>query len=358
MRPVFRLPMCSALGVIVLLAVPAATQAAQKSVDMGTPRASQRAFLRIGTDVNDFFPHRVTIRAGDRVRFVPTALHTVNLPARGGGKLPLILPTGQKVAGAVDAAGAPFFFNGQDQVGFNPRLLTSNFGKRRTYTGSSQVLSGLPLARRPQPMTVRFPRTGTFRYFCDLHLGMTGIVRVVGSRRRVPSAREDRASVREQVASTLRTARSLVRNSRQPANTVDVGLEGRGRANFFGFAPARLTVPTGTTVTFREGARSETHTATFGPGNPASEPTSYLGQIAGSLESPAFDPRAVYPSDPGPAAPFTPTYHGNGFWNSGALDRDPGTPLPTSNTVRFSAPGTFTVYCLIHPFMRGTVTVQ
>jgi plastocyanin len=358
MRPVPRLPTCSVLGLILLLVVPAAAQAAQKSVDMGLPRASQRAFQSSLADVNDFFPHRVTIRAGDTVRFVPTGFHTVNLPARGGGKLPLIIPTGQKVAGAVDAAGAPFFFNGLDQVGFNPRLLTSNFGKRRTYTGRSQVLSGLPLARRPQPMTVRFDRTGTFRYFCDLHLGMTGVVKVVGSDDDVPSAREDRATLRDQVASTLRTARSLVRNSTQPANTVDVGLGGAGRVSFFGFAPARLTVPTGTTVTFREGDRSETHTATIGPGNPETQPSSYLGQLAGSLESPTFDPRAVYPSDPGPAAPFTPTFHGNGFWNSGAMDLDPGTPLRTSNTVRFSAPGTYEVWCLIHPFMRGTVTVQ
>jgi plastocyanin len=50
--------------------------------------------------------------------------------------------------------------------------------------------------------------------------------------------------------------------------------------------------------------------------------------------------------------------HGNGFWNSGALDRVSATPLPQASQVTFGAPGTFTYYCLIHPFMKGTVVVQ
>jgi plastocyanin len=33
-------------------------------------------------------------------------------------------------------------------------------------------------------------------------------------------------------------------------------------------------------------------------------------------------------------------------------------PLPSSNTVTFGAPGTYTYYCMIHPFMKGTVVVQ
>ena len=53
-----------------------------------------------------------------------------------------------------------------------------------------------------------------------------------------------------------------------------------------------------------------------------------------------------------------PTLHGNGFWNSGALDTVSATPLPKSASVKFDTPGTYTYYCLIHPFMRGTITVQ
>ena len=32
--------------------------------------------------------------------------------------------------------------------------------------------------------------------------------------------------------------------------------------------------------------------------------------------------------------------------------------LPESSSVKFDTPGTYKYYCLIHPFMVGTVTVQ
>jgi plastocyanin len=359
MRSGLRRSACAALGVTVGLGLPAVADAAEKTVNMGVPRASQKAFQNLGADVNDFFPHRVTVHVGDTVRFVPSGFHTVDLPGRRTSKLPLIVPTGQPISGSLDAANAPFFFNGQPALGFNPQLFASLFGKRRNYDGRRVVESGLPLARNPRAMTVRFTRAGTFRYFCDVHYAMTGLVSVLRADRPVPSARADRATVRTQLASTLRTARNLVQSARPPANTVEVGLEGAGRVSFFGFVPQKLTVPVGTTVTFRERARTETHTATTGPGNPESQPTSYLGQIAASLEGQVFDPRAVYPSDPVPAAPLTTTFHGNGFWNSGAIDLDPATPtVRPSNTVLFAGPGTYEVYCMIHPFMHATITAQ
>lgn len=354
-----RRPICAALGITFLLAAPGVAQAAERTVDMGPPRSAQREFQSRLTDVNDFFPHTTTINVGDRVRFVPQGFHTANLPARGGGRVPLIIPNGQKVAGSVDAAGVPFFFNGLDALGFNPQLLRSLFGRRVSYSGARAVNSGLPLAQRPRPMTVRFTRAGSFRYFCDVHPGMTGNVRVRRSGRSTPSARQHAAAVRRQIARTLRTARALRRATTAPAGIVNVGLQGRGGVTLFDFVPKQLTVPVGTTLTFRNPARSEVHTATTGPGDPEREPNSYLGQIAASLESPAIDPRALYPSDPPPAiVSLSPTLHGNGFWNSGALDLDRSTPLPPSRAVRFGAPGVYQVWCMIHPFMRGTVTVQ
>ena len=41
------------------------------------------------------------------------------------------------------------------------------------------------------------------------------------------------------------------------------------------------------------------------------------------------------------------------------MDRSSTTPaLPSSNAVTFAAPGTYQFYCLIHPFMHATITVQ
>jgi plastocyanin len=346
------------LAAVALAALPTAAQAATKTVDMGVPRASQKAFQSASSDVNDFFPHRVTIHVGDRVRFVPSGFHTVDLPGRRTSKLPIFTTLTGTVSGVADAGGAPFWFNGQKTVGFNPLLLPSNFGKRRSYTGAKAILSGLPLASKPKAMTVRFTRTGTFRYFCDVHLGMTGIVRVVGAGRSVPPAAADRATVRRQLATTLRTARALPKGPAPPSGTVDVGREGTGKVTLYAFVPSSLTVPTGTTVTFRMNARTEVHTATTGPGDPENQPASYLGQIEAGLQTPVVDPRAAYPSDPpGALAALTPTLHGNGFWNSGGLDEDTSTPLPPANRVTFAAPGTYQVFCLIHPFMHATVTV-
>jgi plastocyanin len=351
-----------ALGLTLALAVPVAAQAATKSVDMGVPRAAQKSFGPTSSDVNDFFPHKVTIHVKDTVRFVPTGFHTVDFGGKRTQKLPIITPLNiAPIAGVVDAAGQPFWFNGQRQLGFNPTLLRSGFGKRFSYDGSKAVLSGLPLTNKPKPMSVRFTKTGTFRYFCDIHPGMTGLVKVVKSSSSVPSTKADANTVQNQVNSTLKTAKSLSKsNPTVPANTVDVGLQGKGNVTFLGFKPAALTVPTGTTVNFRMAASTEIHTATAGPGDPEKQPSSYLGQIEAGFQGAVLDPRGVYPSQPpGTLGVLTPTLHGNGFWNSGGLDEDPATAtVPPNSTVTFGAPGTYALFCMIHPFMKVTVTVQ
>ena len=67
----------------------------------------------------------------------------------------------------------------------------------------------------------------------------------------------------------------------------------------------------------------------------------------------------MYPSEaPGTGATLTPALHGNGFWSTGAMDTASGSPLTSSNAVRFGAPGKYDFYCMIHPFMKATVTVQ
>jgi len=350
---------CPVLGVTLVLAIPTAAVAAQKDVSLGPPTSAQKALQPTLSDVNDFFPHEVRIHVGDKVRFVPSGFHTVDLPGRRTRKLPVITPAAQTITGVVDAAGAPFWFNGQTQVGFNRQLLTSAFGKSRSYDGSKGVLSGLPLAQRPKRMTVTFKKAGTFRYFCDVHPGMTGTVRVVSSKATVPTAAQDRRTVSRQVATTLATAKALAKTPAPGNNTVDIGAQGKGKVTFFGFIPSTLTVPHGTTVTFRMNASTEIHTATIGPGNPENEPQSYLGQIEAGFQGPLLDPRGAFPSDPpGALAALTPVFHGNGFWGSGALDEDSTTrTVPPSSAVNFAAAGTYQVFCLIHPFMHATVNV-
>jgi plastocyanin len=351
-----------AAGITLAFAVPAGAWASTKQVYMGTPRAVQKTFnQKYGIDVNDFFPHSITVHVGDSVRFVPDGFHSVDLPPKGGEDLPLFVPTGQKVASALDAAGNPFWFNGQDQIGFNPQLANPNtllFGKRATYRGTGRLDTGVPVVQNPKPATIRFTKTGTFKYLCDVHPGMKGTVRVLPTSSRAPSAKSDAKVVKRMIARDLAIGKQLPKNT-VPPGVVDVGEGGHFGVEYFNFLPKSLTVPAGTTINFQMSTLSrETHTATAGPGNPETEPNSYLGKLAASLEAPVPDPASIYPSDlPPTPASLTPSSHGNGFWSSGAIDNEADTAPPPGNSVRFSAPGTYQIYCLIHPFMHGTITV-
>jgi plastocyanin len=341
------------------LALPAAAHAKTKTVRMGPPAATAKTLQASATDANAYFPSTVTINVGDTVKFEPGGFHTADIPKKGDGMLPLLGPNGSKVAGSTDAAGAAFWFNGQDNVGFNPELLASNFGKKLTYTGAKRIESGLPLAPKPKPMSVKFTKAGSYTVYCDIHPGMKGTVKVLKKGAKVPTAAQDKAAVRKQAAAAVKNAKGLATAS-QPANTVSVGVAAKGGLEYFGMVPANLNVARGTTVKFQMSKGTyEAHTATFGPGDPEKEPQSYLGTIAASFAgAPVIDPRGVYPSEqPGTIASLSPTLHGNGFWNSGGLDRDSASPLPDSASVKFDTAGTFTYYCVIHPFMRGTVTV-
>jgi plastocyanin len=327
-------------------------------VTIGPSAGAEQTFNRAGGDVNDFFPHGTTIHAGDAIRFKPSQFHTVDFPAKGGKPLPLIVPAGT-VSGSLDAAGAPFWFNGQANPQFNPALAKGSYGKKLTYTGARRVESGLPLAPKPKPFTIKFPKAGTYTFYCDVHPGMTGKVRVVSKKHTIPSAKADKKALAAQVSRDLKTLKGLA-NTTVPANNVSVGASGKNGVELFAMLPATQTVAVGTTVKLSMSARSfDDHTATFGPGDPQNQPTSYLGKLAQGFQSPPFLPEAVYPSDlPGTAGSLAPTSHGNGFWNTGVMDASSATPLPSSGSVTFTAPGTYQFYCLIHPFMHGTITVQ
>lgn len=347
-------------AVVVAGALPVSAGAATRTVTMGPAGKNAKSIQALGSDANDFFPHATTIHVGDSVKFVPGGFHTVEFPAKGKDPAQLLVPNGTKVSGVNDAAGAPFWFNGLDNYSFNPALLSTKYGKTITFNAKKGVQSGLPLAPKLKPMTVKFTKAGTFTYFCTVHAGMQGSVKVVKASKRIPSAKGHAAKVKAQVARDLKIAKALPK-SNVPAGVVDVGVAGKHGVEFFGMSPAKVTIGVGQSLQFRMTKGSfEVHTATFGPGDPETEPDSYLGQIAKSFEgAPTIDPRGIYPSEaPSTTATLNPLLHGNGFWNSGVMDTVAGSAPPGNNTVTFGAPGTYTYHCLIHPFMKGEVVVQ
>ena len=343
------------------LAVPGAADAAKRTVYMGIPPASQKLFEKTGSDVNAFFPSSIRIRSGDSVAFTPVGFHNVDMPAAGQKPLDFVAPTGKAVSGENDETGAPFWFNSLPEFSLNPELVRPSFGKT-VVKGAKRVSSGLPLSDKPKPFNVRFPKAGTFTYYCTLHAGMKGTVRVVGKRSPVPSAKLNALRVKQQVAAALGVAKKLPAATKPAANTVHLGADGKGGVHYFGFLPEKLTVASGTTVTFGMPTRStEVHTASFGPTgkDEKSFPASYIGKLTASLESPAIAGAALYPSEaPGAPASYTSTLHGNGFWNTGFLDGIAASPLPQTSSVTFATPGTYSYVCIVHPFMRGSVTVQ
>ncbi len=344
------------------LAVPGAADAATKTVFMGIPPAAQKSFEKTASDVNAFFPRSISVHTGDTVAFTPVGFHTVDFPPPGGKPLAFAAPNGKTATGILDETGVPFWFNGLPEIAFAKELVQLNYGKT-VVKGAKRLESGLPLGDKLKPFKARFPRAGSYTYYCNIHSGMKGSVKVVGKTRPVGSVKLDALRIKNQTAAALKVAKGLVKATKPAANTVSLGAEGKGGVSYFGMVPEKLTVAAGTTVTFAMPVKStDVHTATFGPAgtDEKSFAKSYVGTIAKSFEGTAFDSRGVYPSDLSTAAPaeLTPTLHGNGFWNSGVLDGSAATALQASNKVTFAAPGSYTYYCLIHTFMKGTITVQ
>lgn len=347
-------------GVATALLVPVAAQASTKSVYMGPPPADSKTFENLQSEVNAFFPSQTTVHVGDTVAFQP-GFHNVNFLARGAKPTAFLFPSGSSASGVNDEAGNPFWFNGQPLFGFNPAILGA--GKTGTVDGKKSVVGPVPVLGKPFAFKVKFTKVGTFTYHCDIHPGMTGKVHVVAKTAKAPSAKDDAKAVKRQVAADVKTAKKLAATT--PASgTVDVGVAGPGGVEYFSIVGPKSPIAVGTTLKFQISQGSfETHTATTGPGDPRNESdtTSYLNTLSATFQGPGpFDGRAVYPSDQpgGTPASLSPQLHGNGFWSSGALDLDNATPLPGSNSVTFSAPGTYEFYCLIHPVMHATITVQ
>ena len=305
-------------------------------------------------DVNAFFPEKVTIHVGDTVRFIRGMMpHTIDIPPLGGSDLPLLVG-GKPAAGVNDAAGNPFWFNGHvPSLSLNPLLAVAGPTKV-SYDGTKRVESGFFLGNGSAPdLNVKFTKAGVFKVFCDIHYGMAATVAVLPKSKPLPTAAQDNKALRGQALADANALKAAA-NIKPPANTVSVGSAGRGGAELFAMFPSTLRVKAGTVVTFSMSRDTrEAHTVTFGP-------RAYLTKLSrGLLSDPLLTQQDLYPSDLPARGPIvvSPSVHGNGFANLGALDRDPPTPLPASGKVIFPTPGTYHYVCLIHPEMRGTIIV-
>jgi plastocyanin len=348
----------AALMAIGALALPAVAGAKTKTVQVGPFGAKAKQFDAQLATGNEYYRRVITIHKGDSVRWKINGPHSVTFVPKGDRPPAVAIPDpSNPVAGSNDAAGKPFWFNGQPNFVPNPVALAPQGGK--TFDASELQSSGLVLEGSPPPYKLRFKRKGTFNYLCVLHPGMAAKVKVVGGNRQIPSAHKDKRAAKHQLDDSLDQVRRLSagRGTEILDKTILAGNDRRSGATVFKFFPAKPSFKVGDTVTLQMAPRStELHTFTLGPSNGKD---AYNDQLAANLLGPVFDPRGIYPSEPPPAG--IPSYnganHGNGFYNSGFLDVDAASPLPASTKVTFTAPGSYPLICLIHPFMTATVTV-
>jgi plastocyanin len=316
--------------------------------------------------LNGFYPGKLTIHAGDRVRVSSTFFHTATFgsdanlaPLRA---LFLPDPAGGTYADTPDDfAGNPWYFESLPKLIYNVATF-GPFGDRVVddkRVHNSGVLFPSPDGK-PGTATFRFPRVGSYKLVCLLHPGMEGTVVVKPQRVNVPGPATQRGRANAQIAAGWERAKALD-DTPVPPNTVYMGVG--GKETLLDFLPATQTVPVGTVVEFVTESPSEPHNAEFGPLDwilPFNVATDLFPMGPGSPnQGPPF---FFYGSDPigndGVYAFAGATQHGNGVFATPLADDQDVGPLPHSFRVRFTQPGTYGFICQLHgPDMAAEIVV-
>ena len=274
---------------------------------------------------------------------------------------------------------------------------------------TTKFLSSGPPLFSGDPFTAKIDAPpGSYAYFCTVHPGMKGTIRVVGAAAPVPTQKQIDAQIASAVRADSAAADALFRADQKPVSTVNAegqrvwrGLLGDStrdnHVSILAFMPTNLDIGAGDAVhyVFRDHTVNELHTVTF--------PTQATGGFDpfphglggfGIYFSCDFDgPTAGLKGVPGlwpvmgPACPaalelvhapwmteghpapdnqvLTPaTYHDSGLLIPQASSKgfrflpDTGRELPSSFDAGFPAAGTFTFECNIHvDLMTASITV-
>ena len=286
--------------------------------------------------VQGFAPNPLVIRVGDTVtwRWSPNpAPHTVTF--NSGKPAP---------ADIVPGPGAGELMLGPGAFPIGPT------GTPVAYDGTQQISSGIP----PDPnatYSLTFTKTGTFGYICVLHPGMRGEVEVREAGAPLPETPAQAAARGTVTAATLlgraQAGAAAVRSvSAEGVHTAMAGLGDGYGASALQFLPGDLTVRRGDSVVWAMPDPFEVHTVSFASGQ---TPPDFVEPRPPA--QPGGPPQLVIPATvAGPVG--GPAYAGQGLVSSGILGNG------GAYFLRFDAPpGSYEYLCLIHPTMRGRVTV-
>lgn len=330
--------------ILALALLATAASAAVRSHQGATPaQAAQTWEVQVGYDdepsfisTQAYFPNPLTINAGDTVVWRFAGFHTVTfngneppLPLLGPGPNPGELALG------------PAFFPAGPQ------------GSNATYDGTGIASSGTPPEGGPQDQpftyTLTFTKPGLYGYVCTLHPGMRGEVLVQQAGAPLPETpAQARARGQATIGALVGIMRSGIERTR-PVSLASTHLAYAGLGDAFGvsalrFLPGDITVRRSDTVLWSFADPFEVHTVTFTSGQP--DPA-----FIDVRPQPQGPPILAIPANV--AGPVGGTsYTGQGYVNSGVL------PYGGSYALTFDAPpGKYEYLCIVHPFMRGTVTV-
>ena len=306
------------------------------------------------TTLNQMFPARLRITAGDKVTFNSFGFHTVSYRTK---LAPIFIPDPQKgtYEDITDSTGQPFYFDGLAKFiynvpGLSPIGSTTISGRKPASTG---VLSS-ESEKKPATATFTYSKVGVYTMLCLIHPGMKMQVIVKPKGTTVPTPDEVAAVAKSETDAAWAKAKPLA-EVKPPARTIVMGIG--GKTSILDFLPAVTRVKAGGTVLFANRAPSEVHDIVFGPEkyiDKFAKQTDFFPQ--GPKGKNQVFPPFIYGTDPKPYS-YDKTVHGNGFFVTPVTDGAPG-GLPSGTRITFTTPGKYHFFCGIHgPDMAADVIV-
>lgn len=203
-------------------------------------------------------------------------------------------------------------------------------------------------------------KPGVYLGYCTLHqVGMITEIDVVAPDQPAESAADVAAAGQQQLADINAKISGAVDEASKSAKpgTVLAGVDGPGVPGFASaFLPADTSIKAGETVTWTL-SQNAPHTVSFNPSE-AARTIIMKGPDGGyHLNPESFAPAGFTPpAGPPPTGDAPPppldggSWDGTGFFSTGVV-------FGGTFTLTFTTPGTYPYVCLIHPDMKGTVTV-
>ena len=283
----------------------------------------------------DFYPRTITINAGDTITWTKNVVleHTVTFLS--GARPPL-----------------PFSPQPDHRVLFNPAVAFPQGGS--SYDGTGVTSSGT-IEKAGASYTLTFTKPGRYAYLCLLHPGMQGTVLVQAAGKAPMTQAQVTKAAADQWAASLAVGKKLVANWKPSASggvyTAPMVGDAQAHITLLRFTPGPLRVKAGSTVKWTVTDPFEIHTVTF---QGAGEVPQWL-----QLEQAAQGPPKIWVNPKILAPAGGPTHTGNTYYNSGILF-PVNPPGPTAYTLKFTKPGTYTYWCVVHVAegMRGSIVVQ